>query len=125
MEKFLKFVRDRQLELQKRINLGGTVTAYKLMTSSYDKDREQMSSWNILAMHAELSELLEWTNWKIHKKTRVEYDANRIREIHIELIDILHYWMNLCIIWGLTPEKIVRMYEEKNDENHKRQDRGY
>jgi len=124
MEKFLDYVRDRQLVLQKRIQVED-VTAADLMLSANVLDREKMSQWNILAMHAELSELLEWTNWKIHKKERVVYDNERIAEIHIELIDLLHYWMNLCIIWNLSPQEIVRIFKEKNDENNNRQDRGY
>jgi len=112
------------LLLQSRIQVGDT-TLDKLMLSEHMPDRERVSSWNILAMHAELSELLEWTNWKLHKKTRVIYDKNRVHDMHIELIDILHYWMNLCIIWGLTPDEIIRIYEKKNTENHDRQNRGY
>jgi len=124
MEKFLDYVRDRQLVLQQRIQIGD-VTAADLMLSANILDREKISQWNILAMHAELSELLEWTNWKIHKKKRVIYDDERIAEIHIELIDLLHYWMNLCIIWNLSPQEIVRIFKEKNDENNNRQNRGY
>jgi len=124
MEKFLDYVRDRQLVLQQRIQIGD-VTAADLMLSANILDREKISQWNILAMHAELSELLEWTNWKIHKKERVIYDDERIAEIHIELIDLLHYWMNLCIIWNLSPQEIVRIFKEKNDENNNRQNRGY
>lgn len=124
MKTFLTHLRNKQCDLQKRIQVGD-VSSYELMTSAHLPDREKQSSWNILAMHAELSELLEWTNWKQHKKTRVVYDAKRLNEIHIELIDLLHYWMNLCIVWDLTPEDIIRIYEEKNKENHDRQKRGY
>ncbi len=124
MKTFLELLRHQQSELTKRITVGDT-TVFDLMTSHHLPDRERQSSHFILAMHAELSELLEWTNWKQHKKTRVAYDAKRLHEIHIELIDLLHYWMNLCIVWDLTPEEIVRIYEEKNKENHSRQERGY
>jgi NTP pyrophosphatase (non-canonical NTP hydrolase) len=124
MKTFLTHLRNKQLQFQDRINVGDT-TSTKLMLSSHMPDRERMSSWNILAMHAELSELLEWTNWKHHKKTRVEYTPDRLKEMHIELIDILHYWMNLCIIWDLSPEDIIKIYDEKNDENHNRQEKGY
>jgi NTP pyrophosphatase (non-canonical NTP hydrolase) len=124
MTKFLIQLRNKQLELTSRIKVGDTHVA-ALMTSSNILDREKESSQFILAMHAELSELLEWTNWKQHKKTRVEYTPERLKEIRIELIDILHYWMNLCIIWDLTPENIVRIYEEKNKENHERQNKSY
>ena len=121
---FLKMLFDKQFELQKRIIVEDT-TMDKLMISNNILDRERVSQHMILAIHAELSELLEWTNWKMWKKTRVVYSEEQLKEIHIELIDILHFWTNLCIIWRLTPEKIKEYYEEKNKENHNRQDNKY
>lgn len=121
---FLNKVFEKQVALQERITIDDS-TVIKLMTSNNIIDREKISSWNILAMHAELSELLEWTNWKIHKKTRTIYTPEILKEIHIELIDLLHFWINLCIIWNFTPEMIVELFNEKNNENHARQDRKY
>lgn len=88
-------------------------------------ERDAFSKEYVLAMHAELSELLEWTNWKSWKKEKIEYDEARLREIRLELVDLLHFWANLCVLWGLTPELAIEMYREKNAENHARQDRGY
>ena len=119
MIEFLKHLQNKQKELQNRLT-GIDVTAI-----DSDQQKEFWTKENILSMHAELSELLDWTNWKHWKNTRIQYDENRIKEIHLELIDILHFWTNLCLIWGLTPEKIVEIYNEKNKENHNRQDRGY
>lgn len=121
---FLEQAFNKQIALQERIFVEDR-TAADLMVSQNPLDRERISQWNILAAHAELSELLEWTNWKIHKKKRVIYDEQRLAEMHTELIDILHYWINLCIIWGLTPNNIIETFNKKNEVNHERQDSGY
>lgn len=126
MEQFFEHLFKKQLELQKRIIDKTTgKTMYELMRSEDIKDRERVSQHFVLASHAELSEFLEWSNWKMWKNARVEYTEAHMKEMHIELIDILHFWANLCIIWDLTPHKIVQLYSEKNAENHNRQDRGY
>lgn len=126
MSDFLKAIFQKQKILQDRIEDQFTgKSSLELMTSNNLREKEYVSNWNVLAMHAELSEFLEWSNWKMHKKTRYVYDDERIMEMHIELVDILHYYVNLCIIWGLTPEKLVQIFESKNAENHNRQDRKY
>lgn len=89
------------------------------------KTIETLTQHYVLAMHVELDEFIEWTNWKKWKKTRVEYDDERIKELQVELIDLLHFWISLCILWEVTPEKVFDLYFEKNKENHNRQDRGY
>jgi len=117
MSEFLYGIVKKQIELTKKIGIN-------IQTEDI-LEREDLSKQMILAMHAELSELLEWTNWKHWKKTRVEYDDARLKEMHKELIDILHFWTNLTILWGLTPQMIVDIYEEKAKENLDRQDKGY
>ena len=80
------------------------------LTALTFKESEKLSKEYILAIIAESIELLDWMNWKIWKKERVEYDSLRIKEIQFELIDLLCFWANLCILWNLTPEKIIKTY---------------
>lgn len=116
---FLKDIFRKQIALQKKIGID-------IVKVSKDyKDVERMSAKFTHCIFHELVELDAWTNWKFWKKTKVKYDNQRIKEIHLELIDILHFWVNLCIIWGLSPENIVDIFNEKNKENLDRQDRGY
>lgn len=112
-----KEIFDKQLALQEKVGC-------KVLNIDM-KERERLTKEFILAMHAELSELLEWTNWKMWKKTKVDYTPERLSEIRFELIDILHFWVNLCLIWGIRPETVMNIYREKNTVNHKRQDEGY
>lgn len=126
---FLKELQEKQKALLERLDVSVTGFDDRFRKSNMAKHwKDYVEKWHkeyILAMHAELSELLEWANWKHWKTEKVEYTDERINEIHIELIDILHFWTNLCIVWSLTPERIVELYREKNIENHKRQDKGY
>jgi dUTPase len=114
---FLKELMEGQVRLVNRIG----VPIERLAGA----ERDAFSKECVLSLHAELSELLEWTNWKHWKKARVEYDEARLREIRLELVDLLHFWANLCVLWGLTPELAVEMYREKNAKNYARQDLEY
>lgn len=108
---------NRQVALQKRIGC-------ELQQLSQE-EREKWTKENMIAIVAELVELLEWMNWKHWKKTKVVVTPERLKEIQMEIIDIFHFWMNLCIIWEMDAEKIKELYFEKNEINYKRQDAGY
>jgi len=73
------------------------------------------------AMIAEAVELKEESNWKWWKKPK---DIN-IKEVKNELVDILHFWVSLCLKLGISPEDIFETYMEKNEENIRRQKGGY
>jgi len=107
----------RQQELQKKIgNDLGNLTF---------EDREKWTKEFVLAMHAELTEVLDWINWKHWKKTRVKYDAQRINEIQMEIIDLFHFLLNLCQIWGVSPIMFEALFLEKHKINMERQEKGY
>ena len=110
---------------EKQILLNKVVGHDLLLIKENQCNKEKYTKEFALAIHAEISEMLNRTNWKFWKKTKVDYTEDRIKELHFELIDILHFWVNLCILWDLTPEKLVNLFEEKNKENHNRQNRGY
>ncbi len=75
-----------------------------------------------LAMSQEISELIDSTNWKWWR-TKVDlYDEQNIK---VELIDILHFWVSACQVMGMTATDVYRIYIQKNQINHERQDSGY
>lgn len=89
---------------------------------------EEIEKWSkefILAMHAELSELLEWQHWKHWKINKVKYDDERIKEIHLEIIDIFCFLVDLSLVWGLDPSKFISLYKCKSDINIERQNNNY
>jgi len=67
-----------------------------------------------------------WKDWKAkHKDCMADSWDNLSRddqfEAFYEFIDILHFFMNIAITIGLTPDLMVNMYFAKNLENRKRQ----
>lgn len=116
---FFRLIFLKQVELNKKIG-------HDLLTIREDiHQRERFTKEYVLAMHAELTEVLDWMNWKIWKKTRVEYDEQRLKELRIELVDLMHFLINIMILWEMTPEMLEEIFLEKNKVNHERQDGGY
>ena len=72
---------------------------------------------NVLAMVSELGELLDETNFKWWKNPK-EIDEGALKE---ELIDILHFYVSMCLRAGMTAEELFEIYKAKNQENFDRQ----
>lgn len=73
-----------------------------------------------LAMRQESAEAIDSLNWKWWK-----HDADDWDNVKIELIDILHFWVSMATVAGLTAEEVFELYAKKNKLNHTRQDGGY
>jgi hypothetical protein len=100
---------------------------YKLRNLK-DKEKLKKSIDMILAMFDELSEIMDflpWKPWKKYKVSKVLNDGVNQKEIRMEIIDILHFYVNLCIIWDLNPKTLYNFYISKNKENIDRIRRGY
>lgn len=72
---------------------------------------------DVLAIIAELGELLDEVNFKWWKNPK-EMDTAAIQE---ELVDVLHFFISMCIRAGLTAESLYTIYMDKNKENFDRQ----
>lgn len=107
--------------------------------------REVMNFWH-MNTHALIDEIHEATDalggikegsgnaiWKYWKKDFSKYENlkfsdlsnNDQLECKFEVIDILHFFMNMAISIGMTPQEMYNMYMSKNEENRDRQARGY
>ncbi len=73
-----------------------------------------------LALKQESAEAIDSLSWKWWKKMDDDWD-----NVKIELVDMLHFWVSMCTIAGLTAQDVVELYFKKNQLNHKRQDEGY
>lgn len=82
---------------------------------SYTK--EEWLQKGVLAMLSELSEVLDEVNFKWWKNPKPLDDA-AIKE---ELIDILHFYIGMCIRSGMTADEMLAIYRAKNQENYDRQ----
>ncbi len=82
-----------------------------------DISMEEWMQKETLAMISELAELLDEVNFKWWKNKQ-PVNAGRVKE---ELIDILHFFVSMCIKAGMDSKEVFQMYIEKNKENFHRQ----
>jgi dimeric dUTPase (all-alpha-NTP-PPase superfamily) len=105
---------DAQQKLQAMYN------GYDLDNQTQD-DRIENIKLNVLALTDELHEALNETGWKPWATSRhINEDA-----LKNELIDAWHFFMNLCLHAGLTPDELFKRYAEKRAINVQRQIDGY
>jgi dimeric dUTPase (all-alpha-NTP-PPase superfamily) len=79
-----------------------------------------MERWiqkDVLAMISELAELLDEVNFKWWKNEKPIDEA----ALHSELVDILHFFVSMCIRAGMDSDMLFDGYLEKNRENFDRQ----
>lgn len=79
--------------------------------------REQWIQKQTLAMLSEMAELLDEVNFKWWKNPKpVDEDA-----LKDELVDILHFFVSMCLEAGMPPQELYDRYIGKNRENFNRQ----
>jgi dimeric dUTPase (all-alpha-NTP-PPase superfamily) len=91
------------------------------MGLGYDFSEKEWIDKLTTAMIEEAMEIKAHSNWKWWK-TPKDYSKEDLKE---ELVDLLHFWVSLCLKLGITPEEIYEKYLEKNRKNKERQDNGY
>ena len=91
-------------------------------------DKQSYINQMILALHEEAVEIMRETSyknpkyvkfgWKIGQKGNNENFKN-------EIVDILHFVLNLVIISGMNTDELFNRYIGKNKENERRKNNGY
>ncbi len=74
---------------------------------------EEWIQKDTLAILSELGELLDEVNFKWWKNPK-EVDMGAVQE---ELIDVLHFFVSMCIRTGMSADDLYRIYVGKNKEN--------
>jgi len=85
--------------------------------SLQDISKEEWIQKQTLAMISELSELLDEVNFKWWKNKK-EVDEKLVKE---ELVDILHFFVSMCLVYDMDANEMFEMYMNKNKENFNRQ----
>jgi dimeric dUTPase (all-alpha-NTP-PPase superfamily) len=120
MDDKLDFLFNKQNELYKK----QLENSENKMKNLYDI-KEPFEGYRIFmlstALVHEAIELQRETNWKWWKKENA-MNKDKIQE---EMIDIWHFLIQLSIEAGLDSKKLVEKYLQKNEENLKRQVKGY
>ncbi len=103
---------ERIFELQKAFN--DELVAHR------DLDGIPMEKWiqmQTLATISELAELLDEVNFKWWKNPK-PIDQEALRE---ELVDLLHFFVSMCLTAGMDASELYERYLAKNKENFDRQ----
>lgn len=91
-----------------------------LATDDLD-ERVALVKDNVLAATDELHEVLHETSWKPWATNKKFNEA----EVQAELVDVLCFVLNLCLVSGLTADRLNALYLQKMAVNFKRQELGY
>ncbi|MGI6005834.1 MAG: dUTPase [Christensenellales bacterium] len=84
----------------------------------HDIDSATWIQKEVLAMISELGELLDEVNFKWWKNEKPVDEA----AVKGELVDILHFFVSMCLKMDMTATELYELYLEKNRENFRRQD---
>lgn len=121
----LKDLFEKQTKLMNVIksnsNNGLNNTAFWEDIGPFDDYRKFMLAHALLDETMEYFHDLKWKWWKKLKNYKVD-ETNRK---HVELPDIFHFFIQLCIEEGITPEDLYHDYNEKLQENYLRQETNY
>jgi hypothetical protein len=110
----LQMILDNQRKLQ--------LKSYGVDVSTLDGDARAAYIRDMsLALTDELHEALNESGWKPWATSR---HLNRAAFAG-EMIDVLHFWVNLALVAGVTEQDILDLYFAKADRNAKRQLAGY
>ena len=82
-----------------------------------DFPKEVWLQKEVLAMISELSEVLDEVNFKWWKNPKPVDDA----ALKGELVDVLHFFVSMCLKSGMSAEELFELYKAKNQENFDRQ----
>jgi len=82
-----------------------------------DFSKEVWLQKEVLAMISELSEVLDEVNFKWWKNPKPVDDA----ALKGELVDVLHFFVSMCLKSGMSAEELFDLYKTKNQENFDRQ----
>ena len=115
---------ERQAALNKRIG-------YDTESMHERFDPEAAGRWlndYIAAASNELEELRDctfWKHWCSEAKAGKRFAIHDLQNARVEVIDLLFFWISLAQCVGLGAEDVYKIYLQKLDVNHKRQDGEY
>lgn len=114
--KFMEELGIPTLQLEQR------VPNTKLHISDFVKMLTSFTQTCTTALGCETTELLDALPWKPWKKSYKEVDINNV---HIEIVDMMHFVVEIALIWGLDSKTLFQLYMKKMQENIDRQKKGY
>lgn len=83
-------------------------------------DRAAWSRVYAQALQNEVVEFLEGAGFKFWSK---DFECD-VQNLKVEVIDMLHFWLSLCLLLRMDEEDIVKIYKQKVLVNQERSDSG-
>jgi hypothetical protein len=115
---------DFQAQLNKRTGFD----AHALRENFDPQYAGQWISNYLAAMSNELEELRDciyWKHWCKEAKEGRRFELHDLQNARVEVIDMLFFWISLAQCVGLDADDAFRIYQQKLDVNHSRQDNDY
>ena len=112
---------EKQLNLQKKL---GVISKFKKNKSMKQQYINQM----ILAIEEEAVEIMKETAYKNPRYVPFGWKKNQkfnIKNFKLEIVDLMHFLVNLAIVAGLSSNEFFKLYIKKNKINHVRKKNGY
>lgn len=117
----LREIMKKQAEFQARLGFN-----YSNMTpqerAEYMRDNRGYLEDEVAEALYEMPYYKSWKNYDNMSEGEVLQAWQKVR---MELVDSLHFFVNLLLCAGFTADELYEMYIMKNKENHRRQDVGY
>lgn len=91
------------------------------ITPNFSINNQSEVKTQVLALFSELNEVLNETPWKPWKKK----EKLNIEQYKEELIDVLHFFINLCLLADISAQELYDKFLHKNTINRLRQVNDY
>lgn len=123
----IKEMFEMQLSLQQNLYERGKGVSYTRGTFKEKIDNITIQKRNLDTEFVELLERLPWKEWKTYSPEQLAGWTSKEQELEtkFEYIDMWHFFMNIGLLIGITPDEFAHLYYLKNKENFNRQERGY
>ena len=73
----------------------------------------------------ELRDCTFWKHWCAEARAGERFKVHDLQNARVEVIDLLFFWISMAQCLGLDADDVVRLYRQKLEVNHRRQDDDY
>lgn len=118
---------EKIFAMQQELNayVGNKHGIVPLATHMKDATMEERIEWLLKfnkALGKESNELDDCYVWKWWADDQGDFNWQNAK---VEIVDILHFFVSMCLCVGITPQDLYDTYEKKWQINKQRQDQGY
>ncbi len=117
----LETIMQKQRELQERLGFNFSHMTPQQCAEYMRDNRGYLEDEVAEALY----EMPFYKSWKDYSNMTEEETMEAWQKVRMELVDSLHFFVNLLLCAGFSADELFDMYMAKNKENHRRQDTGY